>query len=66
MSPPNVPLWSICKSSLNVLKMCKSVASRYLTSYAAGKEEHAEVSIKKRSVLGYEPKPHLDMRHVLP
>ena len=45
MSPPNVPLWSICKSSLNVLKMCKSVASRYLTSYAAGKEEHAEVSI---------------------
>ena len=45
MSPLNVPLWSICKSSLNVLKVCKSVASRYLTSYAAGKEEHAEVSI---------------------
>ena len=45
MSPLNVPLWSICKWSLNVLKVCKSVASRYLTSYAAGKEEHAEVSI---------------------
>ena len=44
MSPLNVALWSICKSSLNVLKVCKSVASRYLTSYAAGKE-HAEVSI---------------------
>ena len=40
-----MPLWSICKSSLKVLKVCKSVASRYLTSYAAGKEEHAEVSI---------------------
>ena len=45
MSPLNVALWSICKSSLNVLKVCKSVASRYLTSYAAGKEEHADVSI---------------------
>ena len=45
MSPLNVPLWSIVKSSLNVLKVCKSVASRYLTSYAAGKEEHADVSI---------------------
>ena len=45
MSPLNVALWSICKSSLNVLKVCKSVASRYLTFYAAGKEEHAEVSI---------------------
>ena len=45
MSPLNVPLWSILKSSLNVLKVCKSVASRYLTSYAAGKEEHADVSI---------------------
>ena len=45
MSPLNVALWSICKSSLNVLKVCKSVASRYLASYAAGKEEHAEVSI---------------------
>ena len=41
----NVPLWSICKSSLNVLNVCKSVASRYLTSYAAGKKEHAEVAI---------------------
>ena len=45
MSPLNVALWSITKSSLNVLKVCKSVASRYLTSYAAGKEEHADVSI---------------------
>ena len=45
MSPLNVALWSICKSSLNVLKVCKSVASRYLTSYAAGKEEHADVAI---------------------
>ena len=45
MSPLNVALGSICRSSLNVLKVCKSVASRYLTSYAAGKEEHAEVSI---------------------
>ena len=45
MSPLNVALWSICKSSLNVLKVCKSVASRYLTSYAAGKEEHVEVAI---------------------
>ena len=45
MSPLIVALWSICKSSLNVLKVCKSVASRYLTSYAAGKEEHAEVFI---------------------
>ena len=45
MSPLNVPLWSIVKSSLNVLKVCKSVASRYLTSYAAGKEEHADVNI---------------------
>ena len=45
MSPLNVALWSITRSSLNVLKVCKSVASRYLTSYAAGKEEHADVSI---------------------
>ena len=45
MSPLNVHLWSIVKSSLNVLKVCKSVASRYLASYAAGKEEHADVSI---------------------
>ena len=45
MSPLNVALWSITRSSLNVLKECKSVASRYLTSYAAGKEEHADVSI---------------------
>ena len=45
MSPLKVALWSICKSSLNSLKVCKSVASRYSTSYAAGKEEHAEVSI---------------------
>ena len=44
MSPLNVPLWSIVKSSLNVLKVCKSVASHYLTSYAAGNEEHADVS----------------------
>ena len=45
MSPLDVPLWSIVKSSLKVLKVCKSVASRYLTSYAAGKEEHVDVSI---------------------
>ena len=45
MSPLNVPLWSIVKSSLNVLKVCKSVASKYLTSYAAGKEEHGDVNI---------------------
>ena len=45
MSPLNVALWSITKSSLNVLKVCKSVASRYLTSYTAGKEEHADVSM---------------------
>ena len=45
MSPLNVALWSIVRSSLNVLKVCKSVASRYLTSYAAGKEEHFDVSM---------------------
>ena len=45
MSPCNVPLWSITKSSLNVLKVCHSVAHRYLTSYTAGKEEHADVNI---------------------
>ena len=49
MSPLNVPLWSIVKSSLNVLKVCKSVASRYLTSYAAGKEEHADVNINPKN-----------------
>ena len=45
MSPLNVPLWSTMKSSFKVLKVRKSVASRYLTSYAAGKEDHADVSI---------------------
>ena len=45
MSPLNVALRSICISIVNVLKVCKSVASSYLTSYAAGKEEHAAVSI---------------------
>ena len=45
MWPLNVPLWSITKSSIIVLKVCKSFATRYLTSYAAGKEEHAKVSI---------------------
>ena len=45
MSPLNIALWSICKSSLNVLKVCESVASRYLIPYAAGKKEHVEVAI---------------------
>ena len=45
MSPCNVPLWSITKSSLNVLKVCHSVARRYLMSYTAGKEESADVNI---------------------
>ena len=44
MSPLNVPLWSDVKSSLNALKVCKSVGSRHLTSYAAGNEEHADVN----------------------
>ena len=44
MSPLKGASWSVCKSNLNVSKVCKSVASRYLTSYAAGKE-HAEFSI---------------------
>ena len=44
MSPLNAALWIIVRSSLNVLKVCNSVASRYLTSYATGKE-HADVSM---------------------
>ena len=31
------------RSSMNVLKICHSVASKYLTSYAAGKEEQAYI-----------------------
>ena len=46
MSPLNVSLWAIVRSSINVLKICHSMASKYLTSYAAGKEEHAEVTFR--------------------